>query len=100
MSAKQSVVRDERTVAVENASYKWAGIFVSYALLIDACCRGLLRNEAAWDLLALAVVPGVICTIYQARHKTVQAPLAVFMVVLACLVAVFIAAMYHLCLLH
>jgi hypothetical protein len=96
----QRVVRDERIVAVENASYKWAGIFVTYALLVDGFCRGLFRNEAAWDLLALAIVPGIICTIYQARHKTAQGWLAVFMVCFACVVAAFIAAMYQFHLLH
>jgi hypothetical protein len=69
MSPDQSVQRDERTVAVENASYKWACIFVIFALLIDVVYRGTIRNEAAWDLLALAIAPGIICMIYQARHQ-------------------------------
>ena len=70
MSTPKSVIRDERTVAVENTSYKWASIFVSYALLIDVMYRGAVRNEAAWDLLALVVVPGIVCLVHQARQKT------------------------------
>ncbi len=70
MSAHQSVERDERTVAVENASYKWACIFVCFALLIDVICRAVVRNEAAWDLMALVIAGGIFCTIYQARQKT------------------------------
>jgi len=100
VSAPKSVQRDERTVAVENASYKWACIFVTYALLIDGVYRGVVRNEAAWDLLALAIVPGIVCTIYQARQKTVAGWIAVFMVCCAVACAAFIAAMYQFHLLH
>lgn len=66
----QEVRRDERTVAVENVSYRWASSFVSIALLIDVMCRGLFFDEAAWELLALACVPGFVCLFYQARQKT------------------------------
>ena len=41
MSTQPGVKRDERTVAVENASYKWAFTFIISALMIDAFCRGL-----------------------------------------------------------
>ncbi len=69
MSMTPSVERDERTVAVENASHRWAYTFVSFALLIDVVYRGVFRHEAAWDLLALAFVGGAICTIHQIRQK-------------------------------
>lgn len=100
MSNQQSVLRDERTVAVENASYKWACNFITFALLIDVAYRGLVRNEAAWDLMALACVPGIISTIYQARQKTMEGWLAVVMVCAAVVVAASIAAMYQFHLLH
>ena len=70
MSTTPFVGRDERTVAVENASYKWGCIFLCFALLIDGAYRGMVRHEAAWDLLALACAPGAICIVYQACHKT------------------------------
>ena len=69
MSTTRSAERDERTVAVENASYRWCFILFSYALLIDVVYRGIARQEAAWDLLALVIVSGAVCTIYQARQK-------------------------------
>ena len=71
MSAKemQGVVRDERTEMVENSGYKWAFVFLMYALLIDVGYRGLVRNEAAWDLLALVCVSTFITSVYQARQK-------------------------------
>ena len=69
MSTTPSVVRDERTVAVENAGYKWACHFLAFALFIDMIYRYLARGEAALDLLALVFVAGVVCTVYQARQK-------------------------------
>ena len=35
MSTPECVERDERTVTVENASYRWAYLFLAYALLAD-----------------------------------------------------------------
>jgi hypothetical protein len=69
MSAPQCVERDERTVAVENASYRWAYLVLTYALLLDVMYRGLFRNDAAWDLMALVIGGGIFCSVYQARQK-------------------------------
>lgn len=95
-----SIERDERTVAVENASYKWAYTFIAFALLVDVICRGLVRNEAAWDLMALVVVGGAVCMAYQARQKTLHGWIVVLHVCLAGVVAAVIAAMYTIHLLH
>ncbi len=69
MTNHENVQRDERTVAVENTSYRWAFTFVVFALLIDVMYRAAVRDEAAWDLLVLAAVPANICAIYQARQR-------------------------------
>ena len=69
MSTNQNVARDERTVAIENASYRWTCILLSFALLVDVGYRGLVRQEAAWDLMALVIVSGAVSTVYQARQK-------------------------------
>lgn len=69
MSTHPSVLRDERTVAVENANYRWAFSFIVFALLMDVMCRAVVLHEAAWDLMALAIVPGIACGMYQARQK-------------------------------
>jgi hypothetical protein len=95
MTTQQIVQRDERTVAVENASYRWACTFVSFALLIDVMYRGAVRNEAAWDLMALAIVPGILSSMYQARQKTLAGWTAVLLVCFAVVVAAVIAAMYQ-----
>ena len=80
-----SIERDERTVAVENASYKWACIFITFALLIDGVYRGVVRNEAAWDLMAFVVVGGAICAMYQVRQKTLARGWLKAAVLIACL---------------
>ena len=72
MNTIPSVQRDERTVAVENASYKWACIFFGFALLIDVMYRGAVRDEAAWDLMALVIIGSGIATMYQIRKKTLM----------------------------
>jgi hypothetical protein len=69
MSTTECVERDERTVAIENASYRWAYLLLTYALLVDVMYRSLVRHESAWDLMALVIVGGAVCTVYQARQK-------------------------------
>lgn len=69
MNPSPMIVRDERSIAVENDSYRVAYIFIVYALLIDVIYRSLAYNEAPWDLLALVVLGGAISTAYQARQQ-------------------------------
>jgi len=63
-----TVVRDERTTAIENASYRWAYLFMSYGLLLSVAYRGLVRQESSWDLLALVIVGGIVATLYQGNQ--------------------------------
>jgi len=102
MSANQNVLRDERTIAVENASYKWVCIFLSFALLIDVCCRSILFQEAAWDLLAFVCVSGIFCTIYQAKQKIFNGNWQKKALLLTALGAVvgFVAAIIAMCIHH
>jgi hypothetical protein len=69
MSTDESVKRDERTVAVENASFRVGFTFLLFALLADVMYRALFRNEAAWDLMGLVIVSSGLSTVYQARQK-------------------------------
>jgi hypothetical protein len=69
MSTAHMVDRDERTTAVENASYRWAYLLLSFALLMDVALRSFLYREAAWDLLGLVVAGGVVTTAYQAGQR-------------------------------
>ena len=69
MSAAHLVDRGERTVAVEHASYRWAYLLLSYALLVDVAIRSFLYKESCWDLLGLVVAGGVVTAAYQASHR-------------------------------
>ena len=69
MTIGQAVQRDERTMAVENASYRWAYLLLSFGILASAGYRGLVLNESSWDLLALVVVGGMVSSAYQARQR-------------------------------
>jgi len=91
MSTPEFVERDERTVAVENASYRWAYLLLSYALLVDVMYRSLIRHEAAWDLMALVIAGGTVCTVYQFRQK-ILAHRWVMKAVLGACIAVVVAA--------
>jgi hypothetical protein len=67
---KGLVERDERTIALENASYRWAYLFVSFGLLVATAYRSFARHEASWDLFALIVAGGVVSTGYQVAQRS------------------------------
>ena len=69
MTGMSSVVRDERTTVVEDASYRLAYLFITFALLLDVMYRSLVRQEASWELLAIVIIGGAISTFYQWRQK-------------------------------
>jgi len=87
----QPVDRDERTVSVENAGYRWAYIFLTYGLLLSVAYRGFVRAEQAWDLLALVVLSGGVATLYQGEHRVLSRSWAV-MTVAAVVAALLLAA--------
>ncbi len=64
-----AVHRDERTLVIENASYRWAFHVFAYGLLIIVAYRSFVKNEAAWDLLSLVVLGGVVASLYQWMHN-------------------------------
>lgn len=72
MSTTSSIQRDERTIAVENASYRWAYLFLSFGLLLVVAYRSFVHRESPWDLLALVVLGGVVGTIYQGTHRVLS----------------------------
>jgi hypothetical protein len=86
-----AVERDERTVAVENAGYRWSYLVLSFGLLILVAYRSFVRNDAAWDLLGLIVLGGLVNAGYQGSRQTLHrrwiAVTAVTMVVAALVAA-------------
>lgn len=89
-----SVHRDERTLQVENASYRWAFHVFAYGLLLIVAYRSYVANEAAWDLLALVIVGGSVASTYQWTHNILtkrSAATAVVGIVLAAVLATLLA---------
>jgi hypothetical protein len=97
MSTPQAVERDERTVAVENASYRWAYLLLTFGLLVDIMCRVLVSHEVVWDLMALVFVSSVVASVYQARRRILTQGWVMKVVLAACIAAVTVAllAMSH-----
>jgi len=69
----EPVMRDERTVAVENASYRLAYTLLSFGVLLSVAYRGLVLGQSGWDLLGLVIVSSGVATFYQGVHKTLPA---------------------------
>lgn len=67
-----SVMRDERTVVIENASYRWAYLVLAFGILGSVMYRSYVLGEASWDLLALVVLGGLVATGYQAVHRVLS----------------------------
>lgn len=90
MSAN-ATFRDERTTSVENASYRWAFLFLSFGLLAVVIYRSFVRHEQSWDLLALLISGGLIATSYQAFQRVLSRRWAVF-ASLSAIIALIIAS--------
>ena len=72
MNDNPETLRDERSVTVENASYRLAHVVLSVGVLLSAVVRGLVLNESSWDLLGLLVLSGGVATFYQITRKTMS----------------------------
>jgi hypothetical protein len=72
MTTTPLVHRDERTVAIENASYRWAYLFLSFGLLVVVAYRSFVHHESSWDLLTLVVLGGVLSAALQGFHKVLS----------------------------
>ena len=66
------VQRDERTAAVEHASYRWSYLVLSFGVLLIVAYRSFVRQESSWDLLALVIFAGLASTAYQGFHKVLS----------------------------
>jgi hypothetical protein len=89
-----SVSRDERTVAVENESFRWAYLVLSYGLLVIVVYRAFVFDESSWDLLILVVLGGGIASLYQGISgilTTRAGMLSAVSLIVAAAMAVFIA---------
>lgn len=64
-----SVLRDERTITIENASYRWGYMVVTYGLLVIIAVRAFIYKQSNWDLFALVFISGLVTTAYQGVHQ-------------------------------
>ncbi len=71
MSA-QEILRDERTVAVENAGYRWSYNVIAFGLLILTAYRSLVQGQSSWDLMGLVIVSGAVNVVFQASQRVVN----------------------------
>jgi hypothetical protein len=88
----ENVIRDERTIAVENASYRLGYMVLSFGLLVIVAYRSLVRQDAGWDLLALVILGGAVTTFYQGIHRVLSQRWALAAVLTALLAAIVAAA--------
>lgn len=72
MNTFSQVQRDERTVMVENVSYRWSYLFLSFGLLLLVAYRSFVHRESPWDLLLLVVLGGGVGTAYQAAQRVLS----------------------------
>jgi hypothetical protein len=66
------IQRDERTVAVENASYRFAYYTLSFGLLLIVGYRTAVLHDGSFDLLALVILGGLVAVLYQALHRVLS----------------------------
>ena len=65
--------RDERTLAVENASYRLSYRVLSFGVLVLVAYRAFVRNDPHnWDLMLLVIASGAVSTVYQASRSTLS----------------------------
>jgi len=84
--------RDERTLAIENASYRWAYLILACGLLLDINVRNYFHFTGNGDLLLLVIVASLFCSIYQARARVMTRAL-IYVMLIAGVVAAAIAVL-------
>lgn len=84
---KDPVIRDERTISIENAGYRLAFMIASFGMLGLAAFRGYVYKQDTWDLLGLVVLSNLFALVYQARFRTVHRRLLYLSLVAAALAA-------------
>ncbi len=64
----QSIDREEHTVGIEKASYRFAFLVISAGLLITVAYRSFALHQKNWDLLSLVILGGI-TALYRGTHK-------------------------------
>ena len=61
--------RDERESTVDRAGDRLAYLVLSYGLLLIVAYQSLVEHRAAWELLGLVVLGGVVGSAYRVRNR-------------------------------
>lgn len=69
---QDDVVRDERTVAVENAGYRLSYLVLTFGLLGLTTFRSMMLHQSSWDLLTLVILGGVVNATYQGSRRVIN----------------------------
>lgn len=88
---KNSIEKDERSIFIENQSYKYGYMVLTFGILIDIIYRSVRFNEAPWDLFGLIFLSGLITTSHQYRYEIFSKNWLVSVLILA-LISAIIAA--------
>ena len=75
------IPRDEREVRIDLAADRIAYLVVSYGLLVSAAVRSFVNGDAAWDLVGLVVLGGIVGLIYRLRQGVVSGRWALMLAV-------------------
>lgn len=67
------VSRDEREARIDLSADRIAYLVVSYGLLLSVAYRSFVNREAAWDLIGLVVLSGIVGLAYRVREGAVSA---------------------------
>ena len=62
------VPRDERETRIDHAVDRIGYLIVSYGLLLTVAYRSFVNGEAAWDLIGLVILGGMVGLAYRASH--------------------------------
>jgi hypothetical protein len=69
---KPLVPRDERQAQVDLVADRLAYLVVSYGLLAAVAYRSLARGDAAWDLMGLVLLGGLVGMVYRISKGAVS----------------------------
>ena len=62
------IPRDEREARVDFAADRVAYLVVSYGLLVSVAYRSFVNGDAAWDLIGLVVLGGIVGLAFRVRQ--------------------------------
>lgn len=63
------ICKDERTIAIENASYRVAFCVLAMGALLDTVYRSWVFHQHCFDVLGLVIGSYVVAAILQARQR-------------------------------